>query len=156
MRISRGLASVFFKNVQAIIFYDDLQYERVLTKMMHHWQAALLAVVVAIALLQLTHASTASPWPYLQVYPAVDENDDRTPLYFALMLSFGGDYTSIGALPAVQIALDYINNEPSILPGYSLHYTLTDSQVCRTIVELHIIACMHTIWHIHIIICKHN
>ena len=74
-------------------------------------------------------AASGSPWPYLQVYPEVDENDERTPLYFALMLSFGGDYTTIGALPAVQIALDYINSEPSILPGYSLHYTLTDSLV---------------------------
>ena len=64
--------------------------------------------------------------PYLQTYP---KTDGRTPLHFALMLSFGGDYTSIGALPGVQIALDYINNEPSILPGYTLHYTLTDSQV---------------------------
>ena len=67
--------------------------------------------------------------PYLQIYPAVDETDGRTPLYFALVLSFGGGYKSIGALPGIQIALDYINSEPSILPGYSLHYTLTDSQV---------------------------
>ena len=67
--------------------------------------------------------------PYLQIYPAVNETDGRTPLYFALVLSFGGGYKSIGALPGVQIALDYINSEPSILPGYSLHYTLTDSQV---------------------------
>ena len=66
---------------------------------------------------------------YLQIYPQVNVTDARTPLYFALMLSFGGDYTSIGALPGVQIALDYINNEPSILPNYTLHYTLTDSQV---------------------------
>ena len=65
--------------------------------------------------------------PYLQVYPS--EIDDRTPLHFAVMLSFGGAFTSIGSLPGVQIALDYINSEPSILPGYSLHYTLTDSQV---------------------------
>ena len=66
---------------------------------------------------------------YLQLYPPVDETDERTPLYFALTLSFGGSYKSIGALPGVQIALDYINSEPSILPGYTLHYTLTDSQV---------------------------
>ena len=84
----------------------------------------------AAIVLQPTKGTVSeSPWPYLQVYPEVDENDGRTPLYFALMLSFGGDYTTIGALPAVQIALDYINREPSILPGYSLHYTLTDSQV---------------------------
>ncbi|CAI8012114.1 Gamma-aminobutyric acid type B receptor subunit 1 [Geodia barretti] len=69
---------------------------------------------------------------YLQVYPPVNDTDDLTDIYFALMLSFGGDYVSIGALPGVQIALDYINSEPSILPGYSLHYTLTDSQCNRS------------------------
>ena len=67
--------------------------------------------------------------PYHQIYPPVNETDGRTPLYFALVLSFGGSYKSIGALPGIQIALDYINSGPSILPGYSLHYTLTDSQV---------------------------
>ena len=74
-------------------------------------------------------AVRADDGPYLQVYPPVNTSDDRIKLHFALMLSFGGDYTSIGALPGVQIALDYINSQPSILPGYSLHYTLTDSQV---------------------------
>ena len=72
-----------------------------------------------------------SQGPYLQVYPPVNDTDGRTPLYFALVLSFGGSYKSIGAVPGVQIALDYVNSEPSILPGYSLHYTLTDSQVCQ-------------------------
>ena len=71
---------------------------------------------------------TAAPWPYLQIYPGANATDDRTPLYFALMLSTAR-FPSIQALPGVQLALDYINNEPSILPNYSLHYTLSDSQV---------------------------
>ena len=75
------------------------------------------------------YLSLASQWPYLQIYPPVNETDGRMPLYFAVVLSFGGAYRSIGALPGVQIALDYINSEPSILSGYSLHYTLADSQV---------------------------
>ena len=75
--------------------------------------------------------SAPTQWPYHQIYPPVNESDDRTSLYFALVLSFGSEvtYKSIGALPGVQIALDYINSQPSILPGYTLHYTLTDSQV---------------------------
>ena len=88
-----------------------------------------LAIFQAAQAYDAVLASSSSPWPYPQLYPPVNASDGRTPLYFALMLSFGGDYVTIGALPGVQIALDYINSQPSILPGYSLHYTLTDSQV---------------------------
>ena len=86
------------------------------------------SLFLSLLLVLRTWASTEDQ-VYLQVYPPVNDTDDLTDIYFALMLSFGGDYVSIGALPGVQIALDYINSEPSILPGYSLHYTLTDSQV---------------------------
>ena len=94
--------------------------------------AGLLFTALVVAVLPpATLASSPVPWPYLQIYPPVDEteSDGRTPLYFAVVLTFGGAYTSIAALPGVQIALDYINSNPSILPGYSLHYTLTYSKV---------------------------
>jgi len=94
------------------------------------------ALAVILAALPTLCASSLTPWPYLQVYPPVNENDGSTPLYFALVLSSGGQYTSIGALPGVQIALDYINSQPDILPGYSLHYTLTDSQVRGVLYQL--------------------
>ena len=118
---------------------------------MANWMAvcsfsALTTALVFLAALLVARASHFSPWPYLQVYPPVNESDARTPLYFALMLSFGGDYTSIGALPGVQIALDYINSQPDILPGYSLHYTLTDSQVRG----VHAFACA-VFYYIHLI-----
>ena len=73
--------------------------------------------------------ATRPYYKYLQEYPPVNETDDRIPLHFAMVLSFGGEYLSIGALPGIQIALDYINREPSILPGYSLHYSLAYSEV---------------------------
>ena len=91
------------------------------------------ALAVVLAALPTLCASSLTPWPYLQVYPPVNESDDSTPLYFALVLSSGGEYTSIGALPGVQVALDYVNSQPDILPGYSLHYTLADSQVTLSI-----------------------
>ena len=98
------------------------------------------ALAVILAALPTLCASSLTPWPYLQVYPPVNESDDsapvRAPLYFALVLSSGGQYTSIGALPAVQVALDYVNSQPDILPGYSLHYTLSDSQVMRIVYTL--------------------
>lgn len=96
------------------------------------------ACLYAVAVFQIAPA-IAYDGPYLQVYPPVNASDDRIELHFALMLSFGGDYTSIGALPGVQIALDYINSQTSILPGYTLHYTLTDSQVEYEYVSSHIL-----------------
>ena len=32
---------------------------------------------------------------------------------------------------SVGWSLDQINRDPTLLPGYQLHYTLTDSQVCE-------------------------
>ena len=66
---------------------------------------------------------------YLDIYPPVDENDTRTPLYFALLQSFGSVLNGSGSVAGLQVALDRINSDPTLLPGYSLHYTLTDSQV---------------------------
>ena len=57
--------------------------------------------------------------------------DGTCPLFFGLLSSFGGVFLSSGCIPAVQIALDEINKDDSILPGYVLHYTLKDSQVCN-------------------------
>ena len=102
---------------------------KIVMAMINGFLRALMTAVALLPALQTARASSLTPWPYLQVYPPVNESDGRTPLYFALMLSFGGQLTSIGALPGVQIALDYINSQSDILPGYSLHYTLTDSQV---------------------------
>ena len=54
---------------------------------------------------------------------------NSTTLYFGLMLSLSGDDESSGALAGVQAALDEINSRDDLLPGYSLNFTLTDSQV---------------------------
>ena len=66
---------------------------------------------------------------YKEVYPPVDRNATTTPLYLALMMSFGGGFNSSGTVPGIKIALDRVNQDPSILPGYTLHYTLLDSEV---------------------------
>ena len=68
--------------------------------------------------------------PYLQVYPEPENRDvNKTALYFALVLSFGGQYLSSGSIPGVQVALDQINSDASILPGYELRYTLIETVV---------------------------
>ena len=97
--------------------------------------AALVTVVPARTDNESLVDSSPPPWPYyLQVYPGTDPSGETSvgikSLYFALMMSFGGDYRSSGTIPGVQVALDQINSDPTLLPGYQLHYTLTDSQVC--------------------------
>ena len=83
------------------------------------WSRIYLSVATVLVTCNYKVASAAQ-WPYLQIYPPVNETD-KTPLYFALVVSSGGQYPSFVVLPGVQIALDFINSEPSILPGYSLH-----------------------------------
>lgn len=85
-------------------------------------------------------------WPYVEVYPPTDTTQDQfscvpsenrtCPLYVAVTVSFGGEYLSTGVIGSIQYALDQINNNSSLLPGYSLHYTLTDSQVsCKRVLH---------------------
>ena len=59
----------------------------------------------------------------------------RTPLHVALMLAFSGGFVSAPIAPGLQIALNLINEDESLLPGYTLHYTFSDSKVCVNITE---------------------
>ena len=93
-------------------------------------------------LLILSLVSTVSG--YLQIYPPVDENDTRTPLHFALLQSFGSEYNGSGSVAGLQVALDRINSDPTLLPGYRLHYTLTDSQVMHNVGIPGIINCHYS------------
>jgi hypothetical protein len=92
------------------------------------------AAVVLIITVTKFRGSEESPY-YVDTYPEVTEyasksvNNHSVPLYFGLMLSLSGDDQSSGALAGVQAALDEINSRDDLLPGYSLHYTLTDSEV---------------------------
>ena len=65
----------------------------------------------------------------VSVYPTVNRSL-TIPLYFGLMVSpsENNDYLN-STVTAVQIALENINDDPNLLGGYSLHYTLTTSQV---------------------------
>jgi len=98
-------------------------------------EMAYVTVVALISVASLTALAQPEPsWtrPYLRVYPPVSANENTggiKSLYFALMMSFAGDIKSSGTIPGVEAALDGINSDPTLLPGYKLHYTLTDSQV---------------------------
>ena len=74
--------------------------------------------------------------PFLQVYPpSVESSPEQTEavrihLYMGLMTSLSGEDQGMSVVvPAVQIALDAINDHPNLLDDYSLHYTLTQSKV---------------------------
>lgn len=67
-----------------------------------------------------------------QHYPTLPNYGERSAkkaLVFGLIMSFGGNIDSSGAVPGVRVALDRINNDSSLLPGYTLHYALSDSRV---------------------------
>ncbi len=95
-------------------------------------------LVLAILILLISgqvQSLSYDPDDYLEVYP--DPRDPevlkgRTPLHFALILSLGGQYSqfdSAGSVSGVKVALDSINNDSSLLPGYTLHYTVSHSKV---------------------------
>ncbi len=82
-----------------------------------------------IFVILLSAKSSCAKSPYLQIYPNVSTGNGAKQLYFGLMQSFGGGYDGRGIVPGVQVALDQINADDSILRGYTLHYTLSDSKV---------------------------
>ena len=95
------------------------------------------ALLFVLRLISVAHCFLSyDPDDYLEVYP--DPRDPevlqgRTPLHFALIQSLGGPGSQLdgsGTLAGVKIALDGINNDASLLPGYTLHYTFTNSKVC--------------------------
>ena len=66
---------------------------------------------------------------YYPPLPHASNESAKKPLVFGLIMSFGGNIDSSGAVPGVRVALDRINNDATLLPGYTLHYALSDSRV---------------------------
>ena len=62
---------------------------------------------------------------------AAEVNHNNVNLTFMLITSFGQfGFNSSGGLPAAEMALEDINNNPDVLPGYNLVYdSIRDSQV---------------------------
>ncbi len=106
---------------------------------MQHLLASVLSTLLLLLLLIISAHGVQSlsydPSKYLDVYP--DPRDPavlkgRTPLHFSLIQSLGGplsQFDAAGSVAGVQLALDMINNDSSLLQGYTLHYTFANSQV---------------------------
>ena len=76
------------------------------------------AVLVFLLWLEVTDCSGANG------------SETKTPLYFSYITTITGDLTIAGAIPAVDLALEQINNRVDILPNYTLGYTsIRDSKV---------------------------
>ena len=65
---------------------------------------------------------------FMEVYPSIDHSS--TPLLFGLMLTSSDmNHLENTTIAAVKLAVDNISADKELLQGYSLHYTLTVSQV---------------------------
>ena len=66
----------------------------------------------------------------LQQHSAVGQSEN-TNLTFMLIISYGEfGFNSSGGLPAAEMALEDINSDPDMLPGYNLVYDrIRNSQV---------------------------
>ena len=88
------------------------------------------ALTLVVYLVQPLLGEVLHDGQVFQVYPDPEDlPNGTTPLYFALMQSFSGGYVSAGGIPGLMVALDEINSNSTVLPGYSLHYTLSDNAV---------------------------
>ncbi len=79
--------------------------------------------------------------PYSHIYPPADITQDPAsctpsdsvtcPLFISAFfgLGTGGSFSAKEVVPAVQLALDQMNDDPSFLQGYRLHYLLGDANV---------------------------
>ena len=94
--------------------------------------------MIAVTLLLLSSV------PILCAEASDDAASPRHNLTFMLITSFGQfGYNSSGALPGADMALEDINNNSNILPGYTLVYDkVRDSQVSLSHLPLSLQQCM--------------
>ena len=85
------------------------------------------AVFLALLGLGATGLHANSSNEPFAIYPSLEAAaaDDKTSLYFSLIQSLSG----LDSVTGLQLALDQINGDPSFLPGYRLHYVLSDAPV---------------------------
>lgn len=89
----------------------------------------LLALFMTMIQVSMLQGISPSGGPRYQIVYPDDSGNDSTHIYFGLIVSFGKEINSSGIVAGVRLALDWINRDPYLLPNYTLHYVLSDSQV---------------------------
>lgn len=65
-------------------------------------------------------------------------NPEPITLWFSFITSISGSFKASGAIPAIDLALEQINNNTNILHDYQLNYsTIEDSGVSIIIIPVH-------------------
>lgn len=68
----------------------------------------------------------------LNIYPEYNNENRKTPLYVGLIQSYDPSdkqLNAVGTVVGTEVALDHINADESLLPGYTLHYNFINSPV---------------------------
>ncbi len=59
------------------------------------------------------------------------QNKKPVDLWLLGLFPFNGSWPGgLGQLPAVQMGIRDVNEDPNMLPGYRIHMTINDTQVC--------------------------
>ena len=94
-------------------------------------QCLLISLALVLLLGQPSYSGVFVPETYPSLNSTTLTNCNKTtPLYVGLTTSFNVlESDGSATVPGVKVALDRINNDCTLLPGYSLHYILADSGV---------------------------
>ena len=67
-------------------------------------------------------------WPVLLMLAILGITDPAV-LHFSAIVSSSGDFNSSGSVPAINLALEMLQKQSALPEGYSLAYSMQDSEV---------------------------
>ena len=90
--------------------------------------------LLLLAAIIITGAERAAIYPVVDYESQSQSEDGKVPLYVGLIQSYDpsspdAQLDSTGTIVGTEIALDHINEDESMLPGYRLHYSFVGSPV---------------------------
>ena len=112
-------------SITSVCGVDSVQPDVLISAIMSSVVSLILCLICAAACVELARCQTKN-------------------LYFSFTTAHSpGRYSALGAVPAVDLALQRINDDPDILPGYNLSYAM---DVGNSLVNKH--------WCISIVVCS--